>query len=546
MTLRPAFAVALLAALPGLAVAQVRPLPLPGRGPSPLLFARLSGPAGSQVTLYQGRAAPRTFDAPAVVGLRPGYLYRYQISQMRDHPGLSLYPTIQVVGTLHMPPKCNVANFPATVHLTDADVEAVVSGSLITKVIYLEHPDRAEPTATRPGEILETTLGPREDPTRVALERGRIMMIVHVGSIVPTPEELAAMNAPGTVLMPGDRSIAPAARPPLFPQLPSKFFDPRLGPRPPEEECIHDGGDRGVRAGFDNQGQLGGIDPEDAVAEYRDAAGRKRVICSNRVCVCVPRFGALRVECPLVAWDAVQAPARVSQSKRELTLNETVPPLQAAQAKAMKGFTGVKRPSENVNTQALNQVIGLKVLAAEQFNSGLVEALGTKVLDTLSRTDKALLLKQMKLALDLSSVKGLAGADQVYHTSIVARVKGLDVVTASVSTRDLTVCCAEAPIPPEGPLCLFKCADRACAKIGDVVTFTLRYSNTGGRPMTDVAITDSLSGRLEYVEGSAESDRDAVFTTQLNEAGSLVLRWEISGTLPPGQTGKVRFKARVR
>ena len=34
------------------------------------------------------------------------------------------------------------------------------------------------------------------------MKAGRIVMIVHFGSRVPTPEELAAMNVPGTMLMP--------------------------------------------------------------------------------------------------------------------------------------------------------------------------------------------------------------------------------------------------------------------------------------------------------------------------------------------------------
>src|SRR5262249_38700463 len=160
----------------------------------------------------------------------------------------------------------------------------------------------------------------------------------------------------------------------------------------PEEECLRDGGDRGARVGFDNQGQLGGLDPEDTVAEYRDAAGRRWLVCSNRVCLCVPRFGALRLECPLAAQDVVQGLARVSQAKREGTLLENVPPVQAAQAKGMKGLIGRARPGENVNVQGPVLVTGLKVLEAQHFNSGLVEALGTKVLHTLSRTDKALLL----------------------------------------------------------------------------------------------------------------------------------------------------------
>ncbi len=42
------------------------------------------------------------------------------------------------------------------------------------------------------------------------------------------------------------------------------------------------------------------------------------------------------------------------------------------------------------------------------------------------------------------------------------------------------------------------------------------------------------------------SDRDAVFTLQQNEAGSVIVRWEITGTLQPGKSGVVTFQARIR
>jgi hypothetical protein len=61
-----------------------------------------------------------------------------------------------------------------------------------------------------------------------------------------------------------------------------------------------------------------------------------------------------------------------------------------------------------------------------------------------------------------------------------------------------------------------------------------------------VVVSDSLSGRLEYVPGTAKMDREAVFTTQQNEAGSLILRWEVGGRLMPGESGTVSFQARVR
>jgi hypothetical protein len=55
-----------------------------------------------------------------------------------------------------------------------------------------------------------------------------------------------------------------------------------------------------------------------------------------------------------------------------------------------------------------------------------------------------------------------------------------------------------------------------------------------------------LSGRLEYLPGSAETDRPANFTTADNEAGSVIVRWDLPGVLLPGQAGMVRFKAKVR
>ena len=44
----------------------------------------------------------------------------------------------------------------------------------------------------------------------------------------------------------------------------------------------------------------------------------------------------------------------------------------------------------------------------------------------------------------------------------------------------------------------------------------------------------------------AQADRDAVFTTEANEAGSVILRWEIGGRLLPGEGGVLRFQAKVR
>ena len=40
---------------------------------------------------------------------------------------------------------------------------------------------------------------------------------------------------------------------------------------------------------------------------------------------------------------------------------------------------------------------------------------------------------------------------------------------------------------------------------------------------------------VRHWDSAEEADREAVFTVQPNEAGSSVLRWEIGGTLLPGE-----------
>ena len=93
---------------------------------------------------------------------------------------------------------------------------------------------------------------------------------------------------------------------------------------------------------------------------------------------------------------------------------------------------------------------------------------------------------------------------------------------------------------------IIKWPDRYGALVGDVVTFTLKYTNSGGRPITNIVVSDSLTTRFEYVPGTAKTDRAAIFTTQPNEAGSQVLRWEIPGSLQPRESGIVTFQVRVR
>jgi uncharacterized repeat protein (TIGR01451 family) len=207
---------------------------------------------------------------------------------------------------------------------------------------------------------------------------------------------------------------------------------------------------------------------------------------------------------------------------------------------------GRKRPSANVIVEKVTPLSILEVLHGIEMNIGVAELLGTEQLRQLTGEQQLRLLKQLELARELSQPLVLRGVEQVEGTAVVGRVEGLKVISGVAEVRDLTVACDQAPCPPEKPLVLFKWVDAKCVQVGDEVTFYLKFSNHGGKPISDVAVADSLTPRLEYVPGSARANRDAVFTTQANEAGSLMLRWEIGGQLLPGQSGVVSFKAKIR
>ena len=196
----------------------------------------------------------------------------------------------------------------------------------------------------------------------------------------------------------------------------------------------------------------------------------------------------------------------------------------------------------------LGEIHRLEILRAQTLDLLVRESISSE--STMSARDKQKLAfkRQTENVKRFSSSLGLRANDGVEGTSVVARIEnGAEVVKANVQTREIVITEDEAQeIETDKPLSLLKLSDKPSAKVGEIVTFTLRYTNLGSKPMSDIAVTDSLATRLEYVASSAVSDRDAVFTIQKNEAGSLTLHWEITGKLMPKEFGIIRFQARVR
>lgn len=528
--------------LPGLAAAA----PVPP--PAPLLYVRFAAPAGIRVTLYPGGPEGREFAAPVTIGMRPGYIYRVKVTGFRDFPNLTLYPTLEVRGTLQGPKTLRPAQHPAPVNFSQDDLLRVLNGFLLTKVIYLEHPDQAIPSASRPDEPLETDVSPGTDPVEEARLRGRPVLILRMGERDVSAEELARAAIPGTLLLPGARMLPPPAVGPWVPFACVQLFDPILGPKPPEEECLHDGGDVGTRAGIGPDGQVHGVDPSDSVAEYSDSRGRRQLAISNRICLCVPRFVAIRSATGLVAYETLAGPGGTKAFVGQAQMEMRQPSFQAHQNEQLEVFRGRQRGSTTIGRQQLEDTVRVEVLNAYRMEIGAAEALGNTSLRQLTTEQKTRLAKQIEFARQVSETTGVRNVTEVQAgPQAVGRVEGLGTLVTVQETRDFTADChTVSPPPPDRPLQLYKWADRQSAQVGDVVTMYLKVTNHGGQPIADVAISDSLSGRLEYVPGTARADRDAVFTRQDNQAGSQILRWELRGRLLAGKSAVVSFQARIR
>ncbi len=104
---------------------------------------------------------------------------------------------------------------------------------------------------------------------------------------------------------------------------------------------------------------------------------------------------------------------------------------------------------------------------------------------------------------------------------------------------------------------------------GDVITYTLTYSNRGKQPATGVVITDPVPAHMTYIDKSAEGRGTTVdFSVDGGKSYGLPVnlkiretpgktrpalaqdythvRWVVKGAVAPGGSGTVSFKAKVK
>lgn len=153
---------------------------------TPLYFqpVRVELPTSGQVTVFgpSPQQSPQ-LTAPATAAMAVGHLYRLRISHMPEYPGAELYPTIELLDHLHPPPG-RASEFPIPVQFTAEEINFALEGRLVTKVLYLEQPNLADPREQeRPMRV--TTMANGRNLLAEADLLGRPMLIVRLGSRTP-------------------------------------------------------------------------------------------------------------------------------------------------------------------------------------------------------------------------------------------------------------------------------------------------------------------------------------------------------------------------
>ncbi|MBP3531443.1 MAG: DUF11 domain-containing protein [Thermoguttaceae bacterium] len=276
------------------------------------------------------------------------------------------------------------------------------------------------------------------------------------------------------------------------------------------------------------------LDKEDSVAHFDTVDGRILSEPTNRLFLYSPRFGAAR-----------QVVGPISGESRVMleSANTTTQAVQKEGVQAVDARTAETKPlgaSQNAGVASAESLaaptIGTsRVMLMEADAQLRLHALLTSAtVDDLATNDASLMLQGALAAQGWSGEQKVAVALDTVNAFSNTYLEGAGTI---YSVKDDT---------KTSKLRVIKIANKDAARPGELVEFTLRFENIGDEPIGNVTILDNLSARLAYVDNTAKSSVPAEFLAELNEQGSLNLRWEITEPLEPKEFGVVRFICKVR
>jgi hypothetical protein len=142
-------------------------------------------PARTRISVACDGQFPDGCQGPWRGALLVGAVYRLMVTGWGDDPSAAVYPTIEVIDRLYPLPE-REHRFPIPIAIDPEDLERALEGELVTRVIYLEDSEYAEPVQDGPRTQRVHDIGLGEDALSVADQMGRPVAILRIGSRVPT------------------------------------------------------------------------------------------------------------------------------------------------------------------------------------------------------------------------------------------------------------------------------------------------------------------------------------------------------------------------
>lgn len=317
---------------------------------------------------------------------------------------------------------------------------------------------------------------------------------------------------------------------------PGRPGDPVADPvacTPYPEEVLCDGGDRALPFHYEGTTH-GGLETEDTVAEFLDSEGKHQVRPSTRACVYAPRFGAVRSISQPVEDYSIAKLGGAHDGVTASGLDRGLAPDLQQQSDPLRGMQYRTRAS-GVDSDAGDSDL-FQVAAADQH---------LKILNTYE--DRAAAgnaeLRQADEAYLAHAMQRAATWNRDQNPVIVASDEFGQELLASFHVEEY-IGTEDRRTP--GELQIIKLADKSAASPGEVIRFTIRFRNDGGREVSRVRILDHLTPRLEYVPGSALTELDGQLTLEAEADGSQVLTFALEQPLAGGASGEITFECKVR
>jgi hypothetical protein len=110
-----------------------------------------------------------------------GGIYRLKLTNIPGREGVELYPTLEI-GPTTPRTAAYLAHNAIPVQISEEDLDQVLSGNFVTKVIYLPDPEFQEMALAGVETLVSTRLDPGMDPIVEADRRGAIMAVVRLGN----------------------------------------------------------------------------------------------------------------------------------------------------------------------------------------------------------------------------------------------------------------------------------------------------------------------------------------------------------------------------